>query len=142
MKENTHAITGDVPSPAAEIETTEGVRKAKRRFTSFGPMAIVTALLASVCCVGPFVLIMLGISGAWIGNLTALEPYRPIFILFTIGFLIAGFYSVYRKPKVACEPGSLCAAPQTKKVQKVALWITTAVVVVLLILPYLIALLA
>jgi len=36
------------------------------------------AILASTCCLGPLVLITLGFSGAWIGNLTALEPYRPI----------------------------------------------------------------
>ncbi|HBN2488147.1 mercuric transporter MerT family protein, partial [Klebsiella oxytoca] len=36
------------------------------------------AILASACCLGPLVLIALGFSGAWIGNLTVLEPYRPI----------------------------------------------------------------
>jgi mercuric ion transport protein len=39
------------------------------------------AILASTCCLGPLVLLMLGVSGAWIGNLTALEPYRPLFIV-------------------------------------------------------------
>lgn len=38
------------------------------------------AILASTCCLGPLILVALGFSGAWIGNLTALEPYRPIFI--------------------------------------------------------------
>ena len=38
------------------------------------------AILASACCLGPLVLIALGFSGAWIGNLAVLEPYRPIFI--------------------------------------------------------------
>ncbi|GBE36128.1 merT mercuric transport protein [bacterium BMS3Bbin07] len=142
MKDNSHGITGDAYSPAAEAGTIKGMRKTKRRFTSFGPMAIIAALLASVCCVGPFVLVMLGVSGAWIGNLTAFEPYKPVFILFTIGFLVAGFYSVYRKPKEECEPGSLCANPRTKKVQKAGLWIATAVVAFLLVLPYLIVLLA
>ncbi|MCL6483096.1 MAG: mercuric transport protein, partial [Janthinobacterium lividum] len=37
------------------------------------------AILASACCLGPLVLIALGFSGAWIGNLAVLEPYRPIF---------------------------------------------------------------
>ena len=36
----------------------------------------ISALLASACCLGPLVLIMLGISGAWIGSLTLLEPYN------------------------------------------------------------------
>ena len=40
----------------------------------------VAALLASACCLGPLVLVVLGFSGAWIGNLTALEPYRPWFL--------------------------------------------------------------
>ena len=38
------------------------------------------ATLASACCLGPLVLLSLGIGGAWIANLTALEPYRPLFI--------------------------------------------------------------
>jgi len=38
------------------------------------------AILASTCCLGPLTLVALGFNGAWIGNLTALEPYRPIFI--------------------------------------------------------------
>lgn len=38
------------------------------------------AILASACCLGPLVLIALGFSGAWIGNLAVLDPYRPIFI--------------------------------------------------------------
>ena len=38
------------------------------------------AILASTCCLGPLALITLGVSGAWISNLTLLEPYRPIFI--------------------------------------------------------------
>ncbi len=38
------------------------------------------AITASTCCLGPLVLVALGFSGAWIGNLTVLEPYRPLFI--------------------------------------------------------------
>jgi mercuric ion transport protein len=38
------------------------------------------ALLASTCCLGPLVLVGVGVSGAWISNLAALEPYRPVFI--------------------------------------------------------------
>lgn len=34
------------------------------------------ALGASLCCVVPLVLASLGISGAWLASLTALEPYR------------------------------------------------------------------
>ena len=59
--------------------------------TGRGPLAAggVAALLASACCLGPLVLITLGVSGAWISNLAALEPYRPLFIGVA---LVAMFY--------------------------------------------------
>jgi mercuric ion transport protein len=41
---------------------------------------ILGALGASACCVVPLLLFSLGISGAWIGTLTALSPYSPVFI--------------------------------------------------------------
>jgi mercuric ion transport protein len=40
---------------------------------------ILAALGASACCVGPLLLLTLGIGGAWVGRLTVLEPYRPYF---------------------------------------------------------------
>jgi mercuric ion transport protein len=104
--------------------------------------AVISAVMASLCCVGPFVLVMMGVSGAWVGNLRVFEPYRPIFILFTIGLLGAGFYSVYKKPKEECKPGSLCSLPQTKRVGKIMIWTVTVIVFFLLILPSLIGLLA
>ena len=45
---------------------------------------LVGALAASSCCILPFVLFGLGVSGAWIGNLTRLAPYQPFFIAATI----------------------------------------------------------
>jgi mercuric ion transport protein len=39
------------------------------------------AIGASLCCVVPLVLVSLGISGAWLASLTALEPYRPLFAM-------------------------------------------------------------
>ena len=51
------------------------------------------AILASACCLGPLVLVALGFSGAWIGNLTVLEPYRPIFIG---AALVAMFFAWHR----------------------------------------------
>ena len=38
------------------------------------------AVLASSCCLGPLVLVLLDVSGAWISNLTRLEPDRPFFL--------------------------------------------------------------
>lgn len=127
--------TSSIGSPV----TSSTSAKPKNRFTWLGPFgAVITSILASLCCVAPFVLISMGITGAWIGSLRAFEPYRPIFILFIIGFLTAGFYQVYWKKAEACEPGSLCAVPQTKKTSKIMLWGATFFAVFLMILPYLI----
>ena len=96
---------------------------------------ILAALGAGACCVVPFALFMLGISGAWISNLTALEPYKPIFVSVTVGFLGYGFYLVYRKPKVACAEGSYCAKPSSGRTAKIGLWTATVLVVVAIAFP-------
>jgi len=95
---------------------------------------ILAALGAASCCVVPFALFMLGVSGAWISNLTALEPYQPIFAAVTLGFLGYGFYLVYRKPKVACAQDCYCAKPSSGRTTKIGLW--TAVVLVVIALGF------
>jgi mercuric ion transport protein len=93
------------------------------------------AILASTCCLGPLVLVALGLSGAWIGNLTLLEPYRPFFIA---GALVALFFAGRRifRPTPACEPGEVCAVPRTRRVYKILFVIASALVVVALLYPY------
>lgn len=87
------------------------------------------AFLASACCIGPLVLLTLGISGAWIGNLTALEPYKPIFAVIALGFIATGFWQVYFRKSTVCEPGSYCARPASTRITKTALWASLILVV-------------
>ncbi|MGS9811080.1 mercuric transporter MerT family protein, partial [Pseudomonas aeruginosa] len=54
-----------------------------------------TAIGASVCCVGPLVLLALGVSGTWVGALTMMEPLRPLFIGLTLLFLGLAFRKLY-----------------------------------------------
>jgi len=98
--------------------------------------AVVAAIAASACCVGPLILMFLGISGAWIGTLTALTPYQPIFITVSIILLGLSFYKTYKKPKEECAPGSYCANPVAKRFNRIVLWIFTAVIAGLLVFPY------
>ncbi len=91
--------------------------------------SVIAAVLASSCCVGPLVLITLGASGAWIGRLTALKAYQPLFVMLTIAFLGYGFWYVYGKPKRACDDKS-CETPRSKRIVKTALWAATVLVVV------------
>ena len=92
------------------------------------------AVGASVCCVGPLVLLTLGIGGAWISNLTALEPLRPWFIAATLLFLGLAFRRLYLIPQV-CEPGTPCADPRTVVRQRLIFWLVTVAVAALLAVP-------
>src|SRR6266705_4125270 len=89
----------------------------------------VAAILAPTCCLGSLVLVALGLSGAWIGNLTLLEPYRPFFIG---GALVALFFAGRRifRPAHACGPGEMCAAPQTRRLYKIVFGLVLAHVLI------------
>src|SRR5215510_7971213 len=95
----------------------------------------VTAILASVCCLGPLVLLAIGVSGAWIGNLTALEPYRPAFIVAAAVALVVAGRRIWR-PQHACAPGEACAVPQVRRVQKSLFGVVVAFVLIALVYPF------
>lgn len=110
------------------------------RKLSLGLLGAVTlAVIASICCVGPLMLLALGITGAWIGNLTAFAPYRPIIVIITLAFLGSAFYGVYRRPKTrSCPVERPCAGSGAKRRYKTILWVVTALILGLLIFPYLV----
>lgn len=92
------------------------------------------AILASACCLGPLVLITLGVSGGWISNLTLLEPYRPVFI----GVALVALFFAYRRiwrPAAACEPGQVCALPHVRRRYKALFWLVVALVIAALGFP-------
>jgi mercuric ion transport protein len=97
------------------------------------------AILASTCCLGPLVLVGLGFSGAWIGNLTALEPYRPLFIGAALVALFFAYRSIFR-PARDCKPGDVCAVPGVRTTYKVIFWVVATLVLVALAFPYLLPL--
>lgn len=74
---------------------------------------------------------MLGVSGAWIGALTALEPYKPYVLTVTALLLAAGFWQVYAKPRTAaCAADSYCARRAAGRITKTVLWLGTALAVI------------
>ncbi len=93
------------------------------------------AILASTCCLGPLVLVALGFSGTWIGNLTVLEAYRPIFIGAALVALFFAWRRIYR-PVHACKPNEVCAMPQVRATYKLIFWIVAALILVALAFPY------
>ena len=96
---------------------------------------ILAALVASLCCVGPLVLLTLGVGGAWVSNLTALTPYRPLFIGVTLLFLWLAFRKLYLVPRT-CTPGSPCADPAALRNQRRLFWGVTSLLLGLLAFPW------
>jgi mercuric ion transport protein len=88
------------------------------------------ALLASLCCVAPLALVLLGISGAWIGQLAAFEPYQPYFLAAAAVAMFLAWRKIWRAPD--CVDGRACAAPTAKRAQK-AIFLTVAALLVLVL---------
>lgn len=131
-----------VESPAAERRASRSGDAADadptRRRGLLASGSVIGALLASSCCILPLVLFSLGIGGAWMSNLTALEPYQPYFLGITLVMLGAGFYSVYARPGRACSTHGYCGTALADRVIKIALWGATGLAALALAWPYLV----
>ncbi len=123
------AMTASRPS----LPTSEPHAGSSTRLTlAAGALA---ALLASACCLGPLLLLAVGISGAWIGTLTALEPYRPVFVLVAVGALFLAHRRIYR-PITDCKPDEVCAVPAVNRTYRALFWLVAALLGVALVYPY------
>ncbi len=114
-------------APPANPSTPEMSETGRQRLVAAG--GILGAIAASSCCIIPLILFSLGIGGAWIGNLTALAPYKSIFVTGTAGVLGYGFYLVYWKPRRACASGAACTRPIPSRFVQIALWVATLLVI-------------
>jgi mercuric ion transport protein len=112
-----------------------GKKANTQRGNGFLIAGILSAIGASICCVGPLVLLALGVSGAWISSLTALEPYRPIFFGLALLFLGCAFYRLYLV-RPACSPESACANPSTLKRRRLGFWFVALLVIGLIAVPW------
>lgn len=97
----------------------------------------IAAIVASACCLGPLILVSLGIGGAWISNLTLLEPFRPVFIGAALLCIALAYKKIYRGPAPEdCTPGTLCALPKTNQVYRTMFWTVAGLVLIALVYPY------
>ena len=101
------------------------------------PLAVggIAALLAGACCVGPFVLVGVGIGGAWLASFQVLEPYRPLFIGGALLALAFAWRAIYR-PQAECRPGEVCAVPRVRRGYKLGFWTVASILLVMLGFPY------
>lgn len=98
--------------------------------------AMLSAIGASICCVGPFLFLSLGMGGAWLSSLTAMEPVRPFFIILTLVFMVLGYRKLYWVPSCCEEKGGCVSALQAK--QRLIFWLMSIFILLLLVFPWLI----
>jgi len=106
--------------------------------------AVLAAMAASACCIGPLLLALLGVGGA--GALATLGAYRPYLLVLTVALLAWGFYLTYRRPRRAVVTAALgdgdacgCARPKAGLAGRIGLWIATVLVVVFATAPSVLA---
>ncbi|MEK6242980.1 MAG: mercuric transporter MerT family protein [Pseudomonadota bacterium] len=96
---------------------------------------VTAALGASVCCAGPFVLVTLGIGGAWLANLRALQDYYYLFVAAALAFFGFAFYRLYLKP-APCAPDGTCITVLGRRKQRIAFWTTLVFAKALVLFPF------
>jgi mercuric ion transport protein len=95
----------------------------------------IAAILASTCCLGPLVLVTVGASGAWIGNVTVMEPYQPWFVGAAVIALLLAWRGIWR-PAAACRPGQVCAIPWVRRAYKTLYCAVAALVITAAGIPF------
>ena len=81
---------------------------AERKAGRLVALAVLASLLASTCCVLPLVLVLVGITGAWMSTLVALKPVTPYAIAVTLAALGWSGWLLF-KPARACDLDGDCA---------------------------------
>jgi hypothetical protein len=94
---------------------------------------VISAVIASLCCIGPVALGLVGIGS--IGAFSVFEFYRPYLIGFTIAILALAFYFTYRKREVKCEDGT-CRVESAGKWNKMTVWLATGLSALAILFPY------
>lgn len=81
--------------------------------------AIGAAVAASACCTVPLLLVSLGVGGAWVGSLTAFEPFRPLFVAVAVAALGYVVWREWRAARLAasgagCDCEDQAVAPRSR----------------------------
>ena len=92
------------------------------------------AVAASACCTIPLALVSLGIGGAWIGSLTALAPYRWIFVTLALGALA---YAGYNEWRLSRRPDCDCETAFSSTTRRSLLGVGALAVVAIVVSPWL-----
>lgn len=95
--------------------------------------AALGALAMTSCCILPLVLVSFGVSGVFIAQMSALYAYKWYTFAFGAAALGFGFYRAYRPMR--CADGA-CARPVDRRLMRVVLWLSAAVMTFAMLFPY------
>jgi mercuric ion transport protein len=89
----------------------ESLRPGSLRIASALLLAALAALLASSCCLLPLLLVLVGVSGAWIAQLTLLQAYSPCLEALAVAALCVAAWRIYRPALRSSRSGVSTGAP-------------------------------
>ncbi|MHB1566903.1 MAG: mercuric transporter MerT family protein [Acidiferrobacter sp.] len=95
-------------------------------------VAVASGILASTCCVGPLILVLLGIGGAWVADIRILDPLRPWLMAVALMFLGYAHVRYWRQR----HRDQACGCPPRGSHPALWLWLGTGLVAVAFIAPY------
>ena len=94
--------------------------------------AAVTSTVASICCIGPLVIALLGVNGAILA--AAFKPYRLYLLAASFVLLAGSFWSVYRTRSL--RDGIVCPVSRGRWT-KIILWTGVTLWIAALVIQYL-----
>src|SRR5260370_20127808 len=133
-KKRIEAACGNRQTKRSCIAQPQAWEKRKMKDKAFVGASLIAGIAASLCCILPIVFALAG--AGIVGASAFFAAWRPYLLGITFLLLGLGFYFAYRKPKHACEPGSVCEKPATNRTGRIWLWTTTAVVLIVAAFPY------
>lgn len=93
-------------------------------------VAVLASAIASACCIGPFLLLTTGLSGAWMSRVMAVEPLQPYLIALSLLLVsVAGWQLLTR---TNCEVDYRQARLTIPGKSQLALFTTTVGIVLVL----------
>ncbi len=96
--------------------------------------AVIAAITASLCCIGPLLFVVLGV-GAF-GAAAAFDSARSYLLGAAVLLLAFGFYRTYFRGEEACAPGEACATKPVNRASRAGLWIASIAVLAFALSPY------
>ena len=97
-----------------------------------GAVAAVTSAAASICCIGPLAIALLGVNGAILA--AAFKPYRVYLLSGSFVLLAGAFWNTYRR--APARSGAACPVPAGRWTRFV-LWVALGLWIGAVVIQYL-----